>query len=141
MKQLIALTCFGLGALSVVSPEARAQSVVDGAYYSAAGANGRGACKLVISTLPQDSKYGDKYFSLESSGEGACEWSAIGLSKNYAITAGVVTNGGVPAFMLLKFPFGPAGKRVELTSFNADGSPRNIETFSRGEEQASVTAE
>jgi len=112
---------------------AQAQSLVDGVYFSAAEENGRGACALTITSLGEEHKYGDQLFKLESSGEGACEWSAIGLSKNYNITAGSVTSGGIPTFVKLTFPFGPAGKRIELTAFDADGALRNTVTFLQGE--------
>jgi len=45
----------------------------------------------------------------------------------------LISGGGVPAFVLAKFPFGPMGKRVELTSFNTDGSVRNTEIFMQTE--------
>lgn len=119
--------------LAFAAPTVLADSLVDGTYFSPAGENGRGSCLLTITSLGQEPKYGDQLFHLESSGEGACEWSAIGLSKNYAITAGSVTSGGVQTFVKLTFPFGPAGKRVELTSFDADGAMRNKETFIQSE--------
>lgn len=126
------LTLTALVSSLFIAP-AQAQSLVDGVYFSPAGENGRGACLLTITSLGEEPKYGDQLFKLESSGEGACEWSAIGLSKNYAITAGSVTSGGIPTFVKLTFPFGPAGKRIELTAFDADGSLRNTLTFLQGE--------
>lgn len=118
-----------------------ADSLVDGVYFSPAGENGRGACLLTVSSLGEEPKYGDQLFKLESSGEGACEWSAIGLSKNYAITAGSVTSGGIQTFVKLTFPFGPAGKRLELTSYDADGGVRNRETFLQQSDLTAFTAE
>jgi hypothetical protein len=107
------------------------ESLVDGDYVSDGAENGTGKCTLSINSFEKEHKYGDDTFDLESSGDGACEWTAIGVSKNYIITAGLVTSGGTPAFVTLSFPFGPAGKRVELTAFDVDGSIRNKETFSK----------
>lgn len=108
-----------------------AQSLVDGKYLSEGAENGTGKCTLNITSFEKEHKYGDDTFDLESSGDGACEWTAIGVSKNYVITAGLVTSGGTPAFVKLTFPFGPAGKRVELIAFDVDGSIRNKEAFTK----------
>ncbi len=119
----------------------QAESLVDGVYQSEGDARGTGKCELTIKSIddPQN-KYGDEAFELESSGTGSCEWSAIGLSKSYAITGGLVTSGGATVFVKLTFPFGPAGKRIELTSFDLDGSMRNIEIFQKLEDSV-VTSE
>jgi hypothetical protein len=122
------------GILSIAlsfSQSALGQSLVDGDYISDGAENGTGKCKLTITSFVKEHKYGDDTFDLESSGDGACEWTAIGVSKNYVITAGLVTSGGTPAFVKLIFPFGPAGKRVELVAFDVDGSIRNKEAFSK----------
>ena len=108
-----------------------AQSLVDGGYLSEGADNGTGKCTLAITSFKKDHKYGDDTFTLESSCEGACEWTAIGVSKNYLITAGLVTSGGQAAFVKLSFPFGPAGQRMELVAYDADGSIRNEEAFSK----------
>lgn len=113
---------------------AQAESLVDGVYKSQGDAKGTGKCTLVIKSIEEAHKYGDEAFELESSGEGSCEWSAIGMSKNFAITGGMVTGGGAPAFVKLTFPFGPAGKQVEMTSFDLDGTVRNKELFARSPE-------
>ncbi len=107
------------------------ESLVDGKYLSEGAENGTGKCTLSIVSFDKPHKYGDETFELESSGEGACEWSAIGVSKNFVITAGLVTSGGMPAFAKLSFPFGPAGRKIELVSFDVDGSIRNKEVFSK----------
>ena len=107
------------------------QSLVDGDYISDGAENGTGKCTLSIISFEKEHKYGDDTYDLESSGDGACEWTAIGVSKNYVITAGLVTSGGTAAFVKLSFPFGPAGKRVELIAFDVDGSIRNKEAFSK----------
>lgn len=107
------------------------QSLVDGNYISDGAENGTGKCTLSITSFAKEHKYGDDTYDLESSGDGACEWTAIGVSKNYVITAGLVTSGGTAAFVKLSFPFGPAGKRVELIAFDVDGSIRNKEAFSK----------
>ncbi len=108
-----------------------AQSLVDGDYLSDGAENGTGKCTLSIISFEKEHKYGDDTFDLESTGDGACEWTAIGVSKNFVITAGLVTSGGTAAFVKLSFPFGPAGKRVELIAYDMDGSVRNTEAFSR----------
>ena len=128
MKKNLILSCLALAAGAMTSV-ANADSLIDGVYHSPSGDNGRGACALTITSLSEETKYGDQLFQLESSGEGACEWSAIGLSKNFSITAGSVTGGGVPTFVKLTFPFGPAGKRIQLTAYDADGSIRHEEQF------------
>jgi hypothetical protein len=128
MKKMLLLTSAAFS-LVLYNQSSLAQSLIDGVYDSPSGENGRGSCQLTISSLGEETKYGDQLFRLESSGEGACEWSAIGMSKNFAITAGSVTSGGVQTFVKLTFPFGPAGKRIQLTSYDADGSVRNEEMF------------
>lgn len=110
---------------------AHADSLVDGVYQTDGDSNGAGQCTLVIRSVEQSHKYGDELFELESSGDGACEWSAVGISKSYAITAGLVTNSGTPAFLKITFPFGPAGKQVKLTSYDLDGAVRNEESFAK----------
>jgi hypothetical protein len=113
------------------APLSLAQSLVDGVYKSDGDAQGTGKCTLIIKKLDESHKYGDEAFALESSGTGSCQWSAIGISKNYAITAGMVTGGGATAVVKLKFPFGPAGKRIELTAMDLDGSERSTEVFNK----------
>lgn len=113
------------------APLSQAESIIDGTYLSDGAENGTGKCTLTIKSITGSPKYGDETFELESTGDGACEWSAIGVSKNYAVTGGLVTSGGAPAFVKLTFPFGPAGKRVELTAFDLDGSVRNNEGFAK----------
>jgi len=111
-----------------------AESIIDGTYHTAGdGTEGAQAtpCALTISSLPESHKYGDALFLLESSGAGACNWSAIGVSKNYVLSGGLVTNGGTPAFFKITFPFGPAGKRAELASFDLDGTMRHRELVAR----------
>lgn len=112
-------------------PVSLAESLVDGVYRSDGDDRGMGKCTLLISSIDQSHKYGDQAFELESSGDGACEWSAIGMSKSYAITAGLVTNSGSPAFMKVTFPFGPAGGHLQITTFDLDGSLRNTLDFAK----------
>ena len=123
------MSSFSAAAMLAVS--AQAETLVDGVYKSAGDANGNGQCTLVIRSVDEEHKYGDDVFELESTGDGACEWTAMGVSKSYAITGGLVTNGGTSAFVKLTFPFGPAGKRVDVTSFDIDGSLRNEESFTK----------
>jgi len=134
MQKSTLFSCAALS-LAMLSSAAAADSLIDGIYVSPAGENGRGSCQLTISSLGEETKYGDQLFRLESSGEGACEWSAIGMSKNFAITAGSVTSGGAQTFLKLSFPFGPAGKRIQLTSYDADGSVRNEAMFVQNDEE------
>ena len=114
---------------------AQADSLVDGIYQSDGNNNGAGQCSLIISSVEQSHKYGDELFELESSGDDACEWSAVGISKSYAITAGLITNSGTPAFLKITFSFGPAGKQVNLTSYDLDGAVRNEESFAKTDDQ------
>lgn len=116
----------------LIAPAALADSLVDGTYKTVTdGSEGAAVCTLMITSLETEHKYGDSMFALESSGTGACNWSAIGLSKSYVITGGMITNGGAAAFLKLTFPFGPAGKRVEITAMDMDGTVRNKELFAR----------
>jgi len=124
-------------AVFLLSTGSHAESLVDGVYESAGDAKGNGKCTLSIASIDESHKYGDTAFELESSGEGSCEWSAIGMSKSYSITAGLVTNSGTPAFLKVTFPFGPAGGKIEVTTFDLDGSVRNSLDFSRSERQLS----
>ncbi len=114
---------------------ARADSLEDGIYQSDGNNNGAGQCTLIIRSVEQSHMYGDELFELESSGDGACEWSAVGISKSYAITAGLITNSGTPAFLEITFPFAPAGKQVNLTSYDLDGAVRNEESFAKTDDQ------
>ncbi len=139
MKKLATFTSVLLTGM-FSSQLALAESLVDGVYRSPGDANGNGQCTLVIKSVEQDHKYGDEFFELESTGDGACEWSALGVSKSYAISAGLVTNSGASAFVKVTFPFGPAGKKLEVTSFELDGSLRNIENFSKLDENYVVGA-
>ena len=108
-----------------------AQSLVYGEYLSDGAENGTGKCTLSIISFEKEHKYGDDTSDLESTGDGACEWTAICVSKNFVITAGLVASRGTAAFVKLSFPIGPAGKRVELIACHVDGSVRNREAFSR----------
>lgn len=116
---------------ALMTSQAQAQSLLDGTYMSAGDSNGNGKCTLVIRSIEESHKYGDELFELESTGDGACEWTAIGMSKSYAITAGLVTNSGTPAFIKVTFPFGPAGNQAKITSFDTDGQLRNEEAFTK----------
>ena len=108
-----------------------AQSLVYGEYLSNGAENGKCKCKLSIISFEKEHKYGDDTSDLESTGDGACEWTAICVSKNFVITAGLVASRGTAAFVKLSFPIDPAGKRVELIACHVDGSVRNREAFSR----------
>ena len=131
MKNSKLLSTAVLSVSLLTAQQGLSQSLVDGKYLSDGAENGTGKCTLSITSFQKEHKYGDDTFDLESTGDGACEWTAIGVSKNYVITAGLVTSGGTPAFVKLSFPFGPAGKRVELIAFDVDGSIRNKEAFSK----------
>ena len=137
MKKFLSLSTSILFCLFYLAP-AYADSLIDGVYVSPAGENGKVSCTLTISSLGDEPKYGDQFFQLESSGDGACEWSAVGMSKNYAITAGSVTSGGAQTFISLKFPFGPAGKRINLAAYDLDGSLRNEEMYIQDEALSNV---
>ncbi|MBL6817704.1 MAG: hypothetical protein ISQ58_11325 [Pseudomonadales bacterium] len=133
-KIKLALGTLMLPAL-MLNSAAQADSLVDGIYQSDGDSNGAGQCTLIIRSVEQSHKYGDELFELESSGDGACEWSAVGISKSYTITAGLITNSGTPAFLKITFPFGPAGKQVKLTSYDLDGAVRNEESFAKTDDQ------
>ena len=133
-KIKLALGTLMLPAL-MLNSAAQTDSLVDGIYQSDGDSNGAGQCTLIIRSVEQSHKYGDELFELESSGDGACEWSAVGISKSYAITAGLITNSGTPAFLKITFPFGPAGKQVKLTSYDLDGAVRNEESFAKTDDQ------
>ncbi|NKB32234.1 MAG: hypothetical protein GKR91_03975 [Pseudomonadales bacterium] len=129
-------TLLGMAAmlLSFAASNTLAESLVDGTYQSNGDDRGAGKCTLQVKSIEEAHKYGDEVFELESSGDGACEWSALAISKSFAITGGLITNAGTSAFVKLTFPFGPAGKRIEVTSFDVDGSLRNTEIFTKLEE-------
>jgi len=91
--KLILSTSIAAGLLP--SGLSHAESLVDGIYLSCADDNGKGKCTSTGTT----NKYGDETFELKSSGDRSCEWNALGISKSYAITAGLVTNAGAPAFV------------------------------------------
>jgi len=112
-------------------PSTLGQSLLDGEYHSEVSASDSAKCTLLIKSLAVSHKYGDEAFSIESSGVGSCEWSAIGISKSSTITAGMITNGGLITLLKLTFPFGPAGNRIEVTTFEIDGSERNKEIFTK----------
>lgn len=118
-----------LSASLFLSSLAQAESLVDGVYQSGGDDSGKGKCTLIVKSTNTENKYGDETFELESSGDGSCEWSALGISKSYAITAGLVTNSGAPAFVKISFPFGPAGNHIEVTTMDLDGSLRNNDSF------------
>ncbi|MBU2099501.1 MAG: hypothetical protein KKD00_12120 [Gammaproteobacteria bacterium] len=111
----------------------QAQTMIEGVYLSPSGDNGRGACTMEIRSLGKSPKYGDELYALISSGEGACEWTAVGLAKNFGITAGMVNSGGHAGYINAKWPFGPGGGRVEVASFEADGTARNSVTFTKAD--------
>ena len=120
-----------LGA-ALLAPAVQADSLIDGTYKTVTdGSEGSAACTLVIKSIDAPHKYGDGLYELESAGTGACNWSAVGLSKSYVLTGGLITNGGATAFFKLSFPFGPAGNRIEITALDPDGSVRNKELFAR----------
>jgi len=108
-----------------------AQTMIEGVYLSSSGENGRGGCTMEIKSLGKSPKYGDDLYALISSGEGACEWTAVGLAKNFGISAGMVSSGGMSGFVSAKFPFGPSGGRVEVASFETDGTARNTLMFTK----------
>jgi hypothetical protein len=113
----------------------QAQSLVDGVYISDGQDNGAGQCTLLLKSIEQTHKYGDAAFELESSGDGSCEWSAIGMAKSFSITAGLITNSGTPAFVKVTFPYGPAGGHLQITTFDLDGSVRNEQSFAKQDEE------
>lgn len=106
-----------------------AQTMIEGTYLSSSGENGRGGCTMEVKSLGKSPKYGDELYALTSSGEGACEWTAIGLAKNFGISAGMVSSGGMSGFVTAKWPFGPGGGRVEISSFQNDGTHLNTVMF------------
>ena len=106
-----------------------AQTMIEGTYLSSSGENGRGGCTMEVKSLGKSPKYGDELYALTSSGEGACEWTAIGLAKNFGISASMVSSGGMSGFVTAKWPFGPGGGRVEISSFQNDGTHLNTVMF------------
>jgi hypothetical protein len=129
MSKLNLLLGATISAGLLLSSSVQAQSMVEGIYQSNGDANGKGKCTLTLRGLDQEHKYGDELFKIESSGDGACEWSAVGLSKNFAISAGLISSAGAQAFVTVTFPYGPAGNHAEVTAIDADGSLRFKETF------------
>jgi len=127
-------TLLGIITISTLlaAPLAAADSMIDGTYKTVSdGSESASSCTLIIKSLNAAHKYGDDMFTVESAGTGACNWSAIGVSKSFVITGGMITNGGASAFMKMTFPFGPAGKRIELTAMDLDGTVRNKELFAK----------
>lgn len=133
MKNSNLLLSTTLAAGLLLSSLSHAESLVDGIYQSGGDNQGKGKCTLMLKSTDTTNKYGDETFELESSGDGSCEWSALGISKSYAITAGLVTNAGAPAFVKISFPFGPAGNHIEVTTIDLDGSLRNSDSFVKQE--------
>lgn len=132
MKKSVTLLGIITASTMFAAPLAMAESMIDGTYKTVSdGSEGASSCTLVIKSLDASHKYGDDMFAVESAGTGACNWSAIGVSKSFVITGGMITNGGASAFMKLTFPFGPAGKRIELTAMDLDGTVRNKELFAK----------
>ncbi len=115
----------------IVPALTQAQTMIEGIYVSPAGDNGRGACTVEVKSMGKSPKYGDELYSLQSAGEGACEWTAVGVAKNYAISGGMVTSGGDSVFVALKWPFGPGGKQMNLAAFNTDGSTRHSQSYTK----------
>jgi hypothetical protein len=105
--------------------------MIEGVYLSSSGENGRGGCTMEVKNLGKSPKYGDNLYALISTGEGACEWTAVGLAKNYGISAGMVSSGGMSGYVSAKWPFGPGSGRVEIASFEIDGKPLNTVMFSK----------
>lgn len=108
-----------------------AQTMIEGVYLSSSGENGRGGCTMEVKSMGKSPKYGDSLYALISTGEGACEWTAVGLAKNYGISAGMVSSGGMSGYVSAKWPFGPGGGRVEIASFEIDGKPLNTVMFTK----------
>jgi hypothetical protein len=108
-----------------------AQTMIEGVYLSSSGENGRGGCTMEVKNLGKSPKYGDNLYALISTGEGACEWTAVGLAKNYGISAGMVSSSGMSGYVSAKWPFGPGSGRVEIASFEIDGKPLNTVMFSK----------
>lgn len=128
----ISLVALGVALLAALPLSfSHAQTLIEGVYKSPAGENGRGACTLEVKSMGKSPKYGDELYTLQSTGEGACEWTAIGVAKNFSIAGGMVTSGGYSGFVSVKWPFGPGGSQINLASYNPDGSARNNETFVR----------
>lgn len=115
-----------------------AESMVDGIYMSDGDERGLARCTLTVEGLEMDHKYGDEVFRLESSGDGSCEWSAMGISKSYSIAAGLVTNAGAETFIVLSFPFGPSGGRIKVTMYELDGEFRQEDVFTKTDELVAV---
>jgi hypothetical protein len=131
MNKLKLLMGIATSCTLVFTPLSQAESVTDGIYLSVGDADGNNKCELTLRGIDEPHKYGDDAFQMESCGDGVCEWSAIGMSKNFAITAGLINSGGATALVKLSFPFGSAGKRIELTAFDLDGTARNSNSFSK----------
>ncbi|ALO45428.1 hypothetical protein [Pseudohongiella spirulinae] len=129
MKKLFSTLLISGSAL--LSANVMAQSMIEGVYMSAAGDNGRGACTVEVKSMGKSPKYGDEVYALTSHGEGACEWTAVGLSKNFNISAGLVSSGGHAGYINAKWPFGPGGARLEVTTFDPDGSERTQVAFTK----------
>lgn len=131
MSKIRVLTALATTLALSAASLAQAESIVDGIYMSDGDDRGLAKCTLTIKAVSDAHKYGDEVFDLESSGDGSCEWSARAISKSFSITGGMVTNGGTPAFIKLTFPFGPAGKRIEMTMFELDGTLRQEDVFNK----------
>tara|TARA_R110002072_G_scaffold142853_5_gene288642 strand:+ start:47237 stop:47638 length:402 start_codon:yes stop_codon:yes gene_type:complete len=120
-----------LASAALIAQSSHAQSMIEGVYMSAAGDNGRGACTVEVTSMGKSPKYGDEVYALSSHGEGACEWTAVGLSRNFNIAAGMVNSGGHSGYITAKWPFGPGGAGLEISSFDPDGTARAKVSFTR----------
>ncbi|MDO9476207.1 MAG: hypothetical protein Q7L07_05785 [Pseudohongiella sp.] len=127
------ISCMLLAFGFCVALPASAQTMIEGVYLSSSGENGRGGCTMEVKSLGKSPKYGDDLYALISSGEGACEWTAVGLAKNFGISAGMVSSGGMSGYVSAKWPFGPGGGRVEIASFELNGTPLNTVMFTKAD--------
>jgi len=122
-----------LTGMDLLSSSVMAQTMIEGVYISPSGENGRGACTVEVKSMGKSPKYGDEVYALTSHGEGACEWTAVGLARNFNITAGMVNSGGHAGYVNAKWPFGPGGPRMEVKAYDADGAERSAITFTRAD--------
>lgn len=131
MKKLV--STLAITGAALLSHAAFAQTMIEGVYLSPSGENGRGGCTVEVKSMGKSPKYGDDVYALVSHGEGACEWTAVGLAKNFNITAGMVNSGGHAGYVNAKWPFGPGGGRMEVKAFDTDGSERSSTIFTRAD--------
>ncbi|WP_282610844.1 hypothetical protein [Pelagibius sp. Alg239-R121] len=93
-------------------------------------------CQINVTKLKslRNLRFTDGPYAIQSRGVAGCTWDALGLAKGKRIAGGFTNQSGDIAYITLNWPSGIDGNKVDMASFDTNGTKRSGESFRRNTE-------